>query len=296
MKQLSFLLFFFAIPFNAIAEDSNVNKKPLTRTELRKWELEIADHTYSFEKNPDNVSEVLNSLENYAQLICMPKLYLKLSYTQEDLQPQCNDLIDRLFSINPNNPTAICIRDGLEASSCQEAFSNQSIISGSIKSHPKYLQNTYGTGPIDVISSDHESQNLAEHVKQACSQSQIILQAKKSQKQEVDNILKGAKIFNQLLNKDNDLKEPSEIDDIKKEGAEFSIESLERVRKITKDCQNAVSVLEKKYPFHPFVPCFREGFFTPNCAKQKLQNRNTRAKVPNKQLKNSKPEKNFSTF
>ena len=308
MRTIFTILLTLLLTLNVFAQSPTV-KKSLSRKDLRKWELQIADNAYTFNSSRENRSDVLHALEEYAELVCFDRLHLDLKYQQKELSDDCAKLVDRIIEHDSTNPTAICIRDGFNAISCKDAFSNQIIETGSIKNHPKYFQNLYGIKPLEALSDDSQSQELAAQVRDNCGSAQIILRIKEETKREVDKMLEGAAIFKQLTKETK----PSLVEEEKdsllesfgkkepKEKKKKDLEPLERVRIISANCQDAIKTLENLTPFHSFVPCYREGFYTPNCANQKLQRKQVRAKFLKKLAKKKskgkkKLKKDFSTF
>ena len=307
MKILLSILLSICLSANVLAQAKT--KKNLSRKDLRKWELQIADNAYIFNSSRENRSQVLHALERYTELTCLNKLHLELKYKQNELSDECDKLVDRIIEHDSTNPLALCVRDGFKALSCKDAFSNQIIETDNIKDHPKYFQNIFGIRPLEALSDDSQSQGLAAQVIDNCGSSKTILRLGTKEKREVDEILKNTAIFQKLnketephsLNKEEDTLLKSFENEKSDKEKEKKLEVLERVRLISAKCKNAIEALENLTPFHSFVPCYREGFYTPNCVNQKLQRKQERAKILKKQAikkskKKKKPKKDFSTF
>jgi hypothetical protein len=85
----------------------------------------MAENSYKFFKTPVNMEELIASLEEYLNNKCFGSLHKTLEYKGSPTDPTCVGYMDRLLQLNPDNPAAICLRDGIAAPSCMNAYQNQ---------------------------------------------------------------------------------------------------------------------------------------------------------------------------
>lgn len=87
--------------------------------------IEMAENSLKFFKTPVNMEELISSLEEYLNNKCFGAVHKKLEYKGQPTDPTCVGYMDRLLQLNPDNPAAICLRDGIAAPSCVSAYQNQ---------------------------------------------------------------------------------------------------------------------------------------------------------------------------
>ena len=52
----------------------------------------------------------------------MPDITQELTYYGSKGNKPCNDMLDKLFAVDPENPLGICARDGIDTRSCRSAY------------------------------------------------------------------------------------------------------------------------------------------------------------------------------
>ncbi len=87
--------------------------------------IQMAENSLKFVNNTANLTELISALEDYLNGRCFDGLHKKLDYKGPPTDPTCVGYMDRLFQINPDNPAATCLRDGIGAESCIDAYQNQ---------------------------------------------------------------------------------------------------------------------------------------------------------------------------
>lgn len=92
---------------------------------LNEIKLEMAESRFKLSQSPKAINDLLNALEEYLTANCMEKILQTLSYAGNPTDPTCIARMGRLLEINPTNPVAICVRDGIGAKSCAEAYQSQ---------------------------------------------------------------------------------------------------------------------------------------------------------------------------
>jgi hypothetical protein len=93
-------------------------------------ELKIAMAESSLRVNPSlrTVADLSAALERYLTSHCMGTLLQSLAYEGPPKDPECQARVERLLEIYPQNPVALCVRDGIAAQSCIDAYSNQKMV------------------------------------------------------------------------------------------------------------------------------------------------------------------------
>lgn len=99
-------------------------KKALSVNELK---IEMAESSWKIKRSLRNLTELANSLEAYLNENCFGDMLKTLSYAGPPTNPDCLARMDRLLDIYPDNPVATCLRDGIEAQSCGDAYRGQSM-------------------------------------------------------------------------------------------------------------------------------------------------------------------------
>jgi hypothetical protein len=94
---------------------------------LNELKIEMAESRLKLGKSPKVVSDLASALEEYLTTTCMAKLPRTLSYAGNPTDPICLERLRRLLEINPGNPVAICVQDGITAPSCVDASKNQTV-------------------------------------------------------------------------------------------------------------------------------------------------------------------------
>ncbi len=93
-------------------------------------ELKIAMAESSLRVNPSlrTIADLSAALERYLNAHCMGTLLQTLQYDGAPTDPVCIARMDRLLEIYPDNPVAVCVRDGIAAQSCSDAYRNQKTV------------------------------------------------------------------------------------------------------------------------------------------------------------------------
>jgi len=97
------------------------------RSALNINDLAISMAESSLKLNPSLrlVAELSSALEAYLTKNCFGNLLQTLQYEGPPTNPDCIARMERLFEVYPDNPVAVCLRDGIEAKSCADAYRNQ---------------------------------------------------------------------------------------------------------------------------------------------------------------------------
>ena len=95
---------------------------------LNELKIEMAETRLKLSKDPKIISDLASALEEYLNTTCMAKLPQTLSYAGNPSDPTCIARMQRLLEINPGNPVAICVQEGIAAKPCIDAYQNQTIV------------------------------------------------------------------------------------------------------------------------------------------------------------------------
>ena len=98
-----------------------------SQEELAQLELTMAETLFASAPNLENRSAVLAALERLVSVTCFANLLQKLSYVPP-APAGCQRYLGELLRQYPENPVAICARDGIDAPSCIDAFAQQTLL------------------------------------------------------------------------------------------------------------------------------------------------------------------------
>lgn len=94
---------------------------------LNEIKLEMAESRFKLSKSTKAINDLVNALEEYLNANCMGKLLQNLSYAGNPTDPTCIARMTQILEINPTNPVGICVRDGISAKSCIDAYQSQKV-------------------------------------------------------------------------------------------------------------------------------------------------------------------------
>jgi hypothetical protein len=89
--------------------------------------IEMAESSWKIKPTLQSLTELANALERYLNENCFGDMLRTLSYKGPPTDENCIARMERLLDIYPNNPVATCLRDGIEAQSCSDAYRDQSM-------------------------------------------------------------------------------------------------------------------------------------------------------------------------
>lgn len=99
-----------------------VKTAPLDITDLK---IQMAESGLTVSPSLTKIADLSNALEAYLNRYCFGDLLTTLTYEGPPTDPQCIARMERLFEIYPDNPVALCLRDGITAKSCSDAYQRQ---------------------------------------------------------------------------------------------------------------------------------------------------------------------------
>jgi len=89
--------------------------------------IEMAESSWKIKQTLQTLVELANALEKYLNENCFGDMLRTLSYEGPPTNPDCIARMEQLLDIYPENPVAICLRDGIAAQSCSDAYRGQSM-------------------------------------------------------------------------------------------------------------------------------------------------------------------------
>jgi hypothetical protein len=103
--------------------------KPDLNKALNVTDLKISMAESSLKLNPTlrSLAELSSALELYLTSHCFGDIFSTLKYDGPPTDPLCIARMERLLEIYPNNPVAVCLRDGMATQSCSDSYRNQTL-------------------------------------------------------------------------------------------------------------------------------------------------------------------------
>jgi hypothetical protein len=133
MMFRSSLLPLLALAFTATSLSVQAQPKPRTQKPtlshavgLNELKIEMAETRLKVNSSLEAIIDLMIPLEDYLNANCMGKLAQSLTYGGNPSDPTCIARMQRILELNPGNPVGLCVRDGITAQSCVEAYQNQS--------------------------------------------------------------------------------------------------------------------------------------------------------------------------
>lgn len=93
--------------------------------DVNELKIEMAETSLKINPTLRTIADLSFALENYLTATCFGNLFRTLKYDGPPTDPRCIARMERLLSIYPHNPIAICLRDGIESPTCVEAYRSQ---------------------------------------------------------------------------------------------------------------------------------------------------------------------------
>ncbi len=90
--------------------------------------IEMAEASLRVNSSDRNLTALISALEDYLNARCFGTLRQSLSYQGPPTDPDCVTRMNQLLEINPDNPAATCVRDGIDAPSCATAYKGQKLV------------------------------------------------------------------------------------------------------------------------------------------------------------------------
>ena len=117
------------VPLNTRPSETSSTPKlsAIGALDIADLKLEMAESAWKARPSLRALTDLVNALENHLNKSCFGDLMKTLSYSGSPTNPDCIAKMERLLDIYPNNPVAVCLRDGIESPSCSDAYREQSM-------------------------------------------------------------------------------------------------------------------------------------------------------------------------
>ena len=93
---------------------------------INEIKIEMAETRLKVNSSLEAIIDLMIPLEEYLNSNCLGKLAQSLTYAGNPSDPTCIARMQRILEINPSNPVGLCVRDGITAQTCIEAYERQS--------------------------------------------------------------------------------------------------------------------------------------------------------------------------
>lgn len=309
-------------------------------------ELKITMAENSLKVNPSlrTLSELTSALEQSLNSRCFGDMLRTLSYQGPPQDPACLARIDRLLEVYPNNPVAVCLRDGIEAPSCRSAYQEQHLVAFSGGS-------SYQDPALKVGLSENDSKRLGQ-LSGALQDVDTAFRNAATDEQKLKSLEDGANLYDQILSiackvaglrldepadRKEDKEDPSIRDvrerllkippalrgDYQRQLLQQAEEELAkakndttqkkiiiqkinviqnpdqkktlsaagtlRMRVVLSQCKDFIEKFEKILPDAPAPPCYRAGWYSPQCINA-LRNWRAYHQELSKRVEKSRPK------
>ncbi len=96
-----------------------------TSLDITDLKIEMAESGLAVSRSLPKIADLSNALEAYLNRNCFGDLLRTLTYEGPPTDPTCIARMERLFEIYPKSPVALCLRDGVSAKTCKDAYQEQ---------------------------------------------------------------------------------------------------------------------------------------------------------------------------
>ncbi len=97
------------------------------KIEMALLAVEMAESSYKIHRDVKSKASLLSSYERIIPLICMPEIFRTLDYQGNPSDQECIDFLTKMFTLQPQNPVAVCAKEGVESPDCGDAYVGQEI-------------------------------------------------------------------------------------------------------------------------------------------------------------------------
>jgi hypothetical protein len=112
-------------PTTAPARPSNSPAPPSDLTEIK---IQMAEARLNLVQSDRNLNALVSALEEFINRSCFSELTKTLKYDGPPTDLICISRMEQLLKVNPDNPVGLCLRDGIDAKSCADAYKTQKVV------------------------------------------------------------------------------------------------------------------------------------------------------------------------
>ena len=148
---------------------------------ISELKLQMAESTYKLRPSVKTLSDIISSLEDVINATCLAQLPRTLSFPGKPSDPTCVGYMERLLELHPENPVGLCLRDGIDAPSCKDAYKKQAVAVYDPSQHDGILSDP--SLRIGITRQENEKlQQLSEELQKLNQQYQLIQDAPEKQR------------------------------------------------------------------------------------------------------------------
>ena len=96
--------------------------------DLTEIKIQMAEARLKLVQSERNLNALISGLEEYINAKCFVGLSKTLKYSGPPTDPTCVARMEQLLKVNPDNPAALCLRDGIDAPSCINGYKTQQVV------------------------------------------------------------------------------------------------------------------------------------------------------------------------
>lgn len=96
--------------------------------DLTEIKIQMAEARLKLVQSERNLNALISGLEEYINAKCFVGLSKTLKYSGPPTDPTCIARMEQLLKVNPDNPAALCLRDGIDAPSCVSGYKTQQVV------------------------------------------------------------------------------------------------------------------------------------------------------------------------
>ena len=115
-------------PTTALPAATAAPKTSAKGTDLAEIKIQMAEARLKLVQSDRNLNALVSSLEDFINSRCFSGMLSTLKYEGPPTGPQCIERMNQLLAVNPDNPAAICLRDGIDAPTCIAGYRSQRVI------------------------------------------------------------------------------------------------------------------------------------------------------------------------
>lgn len=104
------------------------SSSPAPPSDLTEIKIQMAEARLKLVQSDRNLNALVSALEEFINRSCFSDLTKTLKYDGPPTDPVCIARMEQLLEVNPDNPVGLCLRDGIDAKSCFDAYKTQQVV------------------------------------------------------------------------------------------------------------------------------------------------------------------------
>lgn len=268
MRSVSWLVCLL-VPFQVVAENPTPSaspsptsesatplpsQTPATRPTRLQLQLEVAETAYLLKKDDQTLGQLVGILEQAVAAYCMPELRTGTVLPSRPLEGRCLATVQRIIEVDPSNAAAICARDGIDSTTCVDAYGGQRIQAYQPTSEQSANNGSLGYGvqrarvapAVQALEGELYMANRAREINRTPD-------TEKKVRDVLDRLIPAACFYSSVMYRSQE------------QGPR------ERVRLLPDECIRSTDEALRAFPGHARAVCAREGYYTPACTRARRQ-------------------------